>query len=426
MKVITELHVHSKYARATSKDLSFTNLEKYARIKGLDLLGTGDFQHPKQRQAIEQELAEDANGVLWTKSKFPFILQTEISFMFSQGGKKRAVHLVVLSPNKMIADKIISYLSSKGRLDYDGRPIFGLSCAQFIKDMKSISDDIEIFPAHCMTPWFGIFGSDSGFDSLHECFLDQTKHIYAIESGMSADPPMLWRLKETINVISFSDAHSFWPWRLGREATILDIAELTYKNIIKAIRTGSGLASTIETPPQYGKYHFDGHRNCNFSSSPQETKKLDGLCPVCKRPLTIGVENRIEFLAKEPVNYKPQNAKPHFNLIPLHELIAICINSSLESKKTWELYDRLIANFQNELNILLNVSKSELLTKNVPPLLAEIILLARENRIEVIPGYDGAYGQVVLPQDLRTDNSSKQETETKKSRSAFEKQMKLF
>jgi len=178
-------------------------------------------------------------------------------------------------------------------LDYDGRPIFGITAKELVKDLKNIDDKIEIIPAHCMTPFFGLFGSKSGFDSLKECFGDQTKHIYAVESGMSADPSMLWRFEEisngSVRVISFSDAHSFWPWRIGREATIFDIKELSYENIIKAIRTGDGLKATIETPPEYGKYHYDGHRICNFSCSPEKTLELKGICPICNEPLIIAI-----------------------------------------------------------------------------------------------------------------------------------------
>ncbi|MEM3091504.1 MAG: endonuclease Q family protein, partial [Candidatus Pacearchaeota archaeon] len=299
MKIIADLQIHSKYARATSKDISIENLEKYARIKGLNLLGVGDFQHPLRRKEIDEKLTEDSEGILWTKTEFPFLWQTEVSLMFFQGGKRRAVHLLVFAPNKIVADKIVSYLGSKGRLDYDGRPIFGISCRDFVKNLKEIDDKIEIIPAHAFTPWFGLYGSQSGFDSLKECFQDQIEKIYAIESGMSADPKMIWRLKERTNIVSFSDAHSFWPWRLGREATIFEIKKISYDEIIKAIRTGVGLQSTIETPPEYGKYHWDGHRNCNFSCSPEETKKLKGICPICKKELTIGVDYRIEQLAKE-------------------------------------------------------------------------------------------------------------------------------
>ena len=396
MEIIADLHIHSKHSRATSKNLSIENLEKYARIKGVDLLGTGDFQHEEHRKEIDEKLTEAENGILRTASGFPFIWQTEISFMYTQGGKGRAIHLVILAPNKKAVDKITNYLKSKGRIDYDGRPIFGMACKDFVKDMKIIDDKIEIIPAHCMTPWFGLFGSKKGFDTLEECFEEQTKHIYAIESGMSADPQMLWRFKEKINVVSFSDLHSFWPWRIGREATIFDLKELSYDNVIKAIRTGDGLKATIETPPEYGKYHWDGHRNCDFSCGPKETKKLNGKCPKCGKVLIIGVEYRVEEIAKEDEKFKPKNHKPYHLILPLHELIALHLKSNLNTKKTWNVYNEFDKNFKNEFDILLNVPKEELLKKNIDEKLIELILRNRKGEINVKPGYDGEYGVVLL------------------------------
>jgi uncharacterized protein (TIGR00375 family) len=399
MEIIADLQIHSKYARATSKNISIENLEKYARIKGLKLLGVGDFQHPLRRNEIDEKLTEDEYGILRTASGFPFIWQTEISLMYSQDEKRRAVHHLIFSPNKEIADQITEFLGSKGRLDYDGRPIFGISSPELVEALKKISDKIEIIPAHCMTPWFGLFGSRSGFDSLKECFQDQARKIYAIESGMSADPSMLWRFKEVsegVNVVSFSDAHSFWPWRLGRESTIFEIPEFSYDNIIKAIRTGVGLKATIETPPEYGKYHWDGHRVCEFSCSPEKTKELKGICPVCKKPMTIGVDNRVEEIASFPYGHKPGNAKPFYRLLPLHEVIALAIGGNLEGKKTWGIYNELIKNFDNELHILLHSSKESLLGKSFDAKLVDLILKNREEKIKVSPGYDGEYGKAFL------------------------------
>lgn len=398
MEIIADLQIHSRFARATSKDINIDNLEKYSRIKGVTLLGTGDFQHPEWNKEIKEKLKEDDKGVLWSKTGFPFIWQTEVSLMFSQGGKRRAVHLLIFAPNTEIADKIIAYLGSKGRLDYDGRPIFGIPCAQLVADLKTISDKIEVIPAHCMTPWFGLYGSDSGFNSLEECFGPEAKHIYAIESGMSASPDMLWRFKEKVNIVSFSDAHSMWPWRIGREATIFEVGELSYENIINAIRTGNGLKSTIETPPEYGKYHWDGHRNCNFSCSPAETKKLNGICPVCRKKLTIGVEYRVEELAKEKEGYKPEDVKPFFKIAPLHELIAFVYETSMATKKAWQIYDELIKKFGSEFNILLKVKKEELAREKVHERLIELILLGREGKLKVKPGFDGEYGAIQEPE----------------------------
>ncbi|MEM3112927.1 MAG: endonuclease Q family protein [Candidatus Pacearchaeota archaeon] len=404
MEVIADLQIHSKYARATSKDLSFENLEKYSRMKGLNLLGAGDFQHPEQIKEIKKKLKEDDKGILWTKTGFPFLWQTEISLMFAQGGKKRAVHLLVFSPNGKVAEKIIGYLDSKGRLDYDGRPIFGITCRDFVKDIKDIDERIEIIPAHCMTPFFGLFGSKSGFDSLHECFGDQADKIYAVESGMSADPSMLWRFKEISegkNIVSFSDAHSYWPWRIGREATIFELEELSYGSIIKAIRTGDGLKATIETPPEYGKYHWDGHRSCGFSCSPEETKKLKGICPVCKEFLTIGVDFRVEEIAFHPKNYKPSHGRLFYKILPLHELVVLFTGRGIASKENWEIYSFLIEKFDNEFNILLHVKKEDLLKEEINPKLVDLIIRNREQKIKVKPGYDGEYGIAILEEQKR-------------------------
>ena len=399
MEVIADLHIHSKYARATSKNISIENLEKYARIKGLDLLSVGDFQHFLRRKEIDEKLSEDENGILRTANGFPFLWQTEISLMYSQNEKRRAIHLVVFAPNGEVATQVTEFLESKGRIDYDGRPIFGMTAVEFVEALKKIDDKIEIIPAHCMTPWFGLYGSKSGFDSLKECFQDQTNKIYAIESGMSADPAMLWRFEEIAsgkaNVISFSDAHSHWPWRIGREATMFEIPELTYDNIIKAIRTGEGIKSTIETPPEYGKYHWDGHRVCSFSCSPEKTKELKGICPVCKRPLIIGVDYRVEEIAKYPKGFKPKNLKPFYKLLPLHEVISLNLGIGMDSRGVWSVYNELIKEHKNEFEILLNVPK-ETLVRKFDQKLVELIIQNREQKISIKPGFDGEYGVALL------------------------------
>jgi uncharacterized protein (TIGR00375 family) len=402
MRVIADLQVHSKHARATSNALSIANLEKWGRVKGLDLIGVGDFQHPEHRKEIDSELEEEKKGILYSKTGFAFLWQTEVSLIFSQGGKKRAVHLLIFAPNREGANKITNYLGGKGRLDYDGRPIFGISCRDLVKDLKEIDDMIEIIPAHCMTPWFGLFGSKSGFDSLKECFLDMTEKIHAVESGMSADPGMLWRFEEIasggVKVVSFSDAHSHWPWRLGREATVFEVDELSYANVIKTIRTGEGLVETIETPPEYGKYHWDGHRNCDFSCSSKESKELGGICPKCKKGMTIGVEYRIKELARKEEGFEPEGAKKFRKLVPLHELVAFHLGSkSLGSKKVWGLYNELIEKFGTEFRVLLDVSKEDL--AGYDGTLVELILRNRGENLEIKPGFDGEYGKIVFSSD---------------------------
>ena len=395
MNIISDLQLHSRFARACSKNTTLDKLEKYARIKGINLLSTGDFQHPIWNSEIKNNLKEDDNGVLWSKNKFPFIWGSEISLMYSDNGR-RAVHLLMFAPNGETADQMTEALGKKGRLDYDGRPIFGMTSQEFVELMKEIDDKIEIIPAHCMTSFFGCFGSKSGFDSLKDCFKDKVNKIYAIESGMSANPSMLWRLKENVNIVSFSDAHSFWPHRLGREATVFDVNELSYDNILKSIRTGNGLKSTVETKPEYGKYHLDGHRNCDFSCDFEESKKLNKICPKCEKELTIGVEYRIEELAKEQEGYKPENARPFVEVIPLHELIAVIYDiKQLSSKKVWGIYNLLIEKFGNEFNVLLNVNFDDL-KKIVHEKLAKVIILNREGKLKIKPGYDGVYGVIEL------------------------------
>ena len=315
--------------------------------------------------------------------------------MYSQGGR-RSVHYVVLSPNKESSDKITETLGKRGRLDYDGRPIFGINSVEFVDMLKNIDEKIEIIPAHCMTSWFGIFGSKSGFDSLKECFQEKANKIYAVETGISADPAMLWRLKENVNLVSFSDMHSYWPFRLGREATLFDFKELTYNNIIKAIRTGEGLKGTIEVNPNYGKYHIDGHRNCDFYCDYKESRKLNKICPKCNKEMTIGVEYRVEELAKEEKGFKPRNAKEYYELIPLQELIGAVYDTKLmNSKKITTIYNKLISLFNNELNILMNVDEKDLL-KAADEKLVNIILKNRRNELNLKPGYDGIYGEIVL------------------------------
>src|SRR5574341_1854239 len=298
MNVIADLHLHSRYSRACSKSITLQNLEKYARLKGLTLLGTGDFQHPKWLPELKANLTDDGKGMLYTKTGYPFVLQTEISLIYSQDGKGRRVHNVVLAPNFHVADQIVEYLSTKGRLDYDGRPIFNIPCPDFVENLRKISPDIEIIPAHAWTPWFSVFGSMSGFNSLKECFKEQTKHIHAIETGLSSDPAMNWRIKQLDNValISSSDSHSAYPWRIGREATVFEMGEMSYAELIKAIRENK-IAETIEFYPEEGKYHFDGHRNCGTCLSPKESLAMKKICPGCKKQVTVGVASRVEELA---------------------------------------------------------------------------------------------------------------------------------
>lgn len=395
MVMIADLHIHSKYSRATSKSLDFKNLVKYARIKGVDILGTGDFTHPIWIKEIKK--MKEKNGIYYYDD-FPFVISGEVSLMYSQG-KGRKVHLVILVPSVEVADKINSYLDSIGRRDYDGRPIFGISCIEFTKKLMEISKDIEIIPAHIWTPHFGVLGSKSGFNSLKEAFGDQVENIHAVETGLSSDPSMNWRIGELdkFTILSFSDLHSFWPWRIGREATIFDLEknELSYSKIISAIRENK-IVGTIEVDPSYGMYHFDGHRNCNFSCSPSKTKELGGICPVCNSPLTVGVDYRVEELATRPGGFMSKNARKFYKVLPLHEIISLSTGVGLSSKGNWEIYNSLIEKFGNEFHILLNVDKGEFIEAGFNEKLIGLIIKNRIGNIKVTPGFDGRYGEAVI------------------------------
>ncbi len=399
MKITADLHIHSSHSRACSKDLNFENLEKYARIKGLGLLGTGDFTHPKWNAEIKAKLKDDGTGILRTSSGFPFLLQTELSLAYSQGGRGRRIHYILLAPDLAAVEQITSFLLKKGRVDYDGRPIFGMSSIELLDNLVSISSDIELIPAHLWTSWFGCFGSESGFDSLKECFGGKANKIHAIETGMSSNPAMNWRIPELdrMTLMSNSDCHSYWPWRIGREANALELNELTYKNVLAAIRERKGFVETIETPVEYGKYHFDGHRLCNVVMSPAESAKCGKICPKCGRKMTIGVLNRVEELAAKdrPEGFVKNGAIPFKSLIPLSEIISGLNGFPIASKKTWQVYNSLIEKFGSEFSVLLDADASEL-KKAVDEKLAEAIIQNREGKIEVKPGYDGEYGKPVF------------------------------
>ncbi|RME54814.1 DNA helicase UvrD [Candidatus Woesearchaeota archaeon] len=395
MKIITDLHIHGKYSRGCSSNIDLASLEKWARVKGIDVLGTGDFTHPLWLKHLKSNLTEE-NGMLKTSNGFNFILQTEISLIYTQDGKGRKIHNVVLAPSFDVVDQICDELGKRGRLDYDGRPIFKITSPEFVEMLRNISNKIEVIPAHCMTPHFGLLGEYNQFCSVEDCFKDQAKYINAVETGLSADPEMLYRIPSLDNrlLVSFSDSHSFWPWRLGREATIFDIKP-SYDEIIKAIRTKEGFYATIEFWPEEGKYHLSGHRNCNVSFEPKDAMKYNNVCPVCNHKLTVGVAQRVEEIATRGEGYVPKNKQKDFHLIPLSELIAASLKKGVATKAVWQVYNSLIKEFKSEFNVLLNVKKEEL-EKVVPKNLAELIMKNRNAKIKIKPGYDGVYGQLLL------------------------------
>lgn len=422
MKIFADLHIHSHYSRATSGQMNIEHLSSFGKRKGLNLIGTGDFSHPMWFKELREKLVKDEKGI-FTYNGMNFLLSNEISLMYSQGGKGRKVHLVVLSPDFDTAEKITEWLKTKGRVDYDGRPIFGMSCPEFTEKVMEISEDNFIIPAHAWTPWFGIFGSMSGFDSLKECFLDTEKHIHAIETGLSSDPGMNWRLSslDKYALISNSDSHSPWPSRIGRECNVFEMKDLTYRNIISAIKSRDArkFLYTIEVDPSYGKYHFDGHRACNISLEPSESIKRNNICPVCGKPLTIGVLHRVEELADRPEGHKPENAIPFRKILPLAEIIAGKYRTSPLSKKAVEIESRFIEKFGSELNALLEADEQELAKVN--PEMACLIMKNREEKIEVIPGYDGVYGIPLINGDEREIMKSRAASQEDKKKTLKEK-----
>lgn len=421
MEIISDLHLHSRFSRATSKEITIPSLVKYARIKGLNLLGTGDFTHPLWIKELKSNLKEDGSGILKTADGFSFILQSEISNIYTQGGRGRRVHNIILAPGFEVVEQINEELGKKGRLDYDGRPIFGFSCIELVDMMRGISSDIEVIPAHVWTPWFSVFGSKSGFDSVEECFGDNAKHIHALETGLSSDPAMNWRLSmlDRYTLVSNSDSHSFWPWRIGREANVFRMDDISYQEFIRVIREkDSGrFLYTIEVDPSYGKYHLDGHRNCNVCLEPKESAEKKGICPVCKKPLTIGVLNRVEELADRPEGFKPDKAVPYRSLIPLSEIISSVLGTGqLYSKKIWDVYNRLIREFGTELEVLIKAPENRL-GSAVDKKIAAAIIGIRKGRVKIRPGFDGVYGKALFDGEAEDGDSAEKKGPPNKQKS---------
>lgn len=399
MKFVADLHLHSKYSRATSPNMDLENLTKWAKIKGIKVLGTGDFTHPLWFENIKEKLESAESGLFKLKKgdrETRFLLSAEVSCIYSKGGRVRKIHIVIFAPSLDAVEKINVQLSWIGNLKSDGRPILGLDAKELAKIVLNASPDCLLVPAHIWTPWFSIFGSKSGFDSIEECFEDYSRYIYAVETGLSSDPLMNWRLSalDKIALISNSDAHS--PQKIGREANVFD-TEISYKAIIEAIklRDPKRFLYTIEFFPEEGKYHFDGHRNCSVKLKPEETKKYNGICPVCGRPLTIGVLNRVEALSDRKEGFKLEGAVPFKSLVPLGEIIADVLGQNTGTKEVEKEYNNLIEKFDSEFNILLEVSPKNLEGATLPGI-AEGIIRVREGKVFKEPGYDGVYGKIRL------------------------------
>lgn len=415
MEIIADIHVHSKYSRATSKQLSPQGLYDAAKIKGIDIVGTGDFTHPQYLAELKEQLepSPDHPGFFVLKghegeSNFPlFILSTEISCIYSQGGEGHRNHILIVVASFKAVDHLISKLDKIGNLKSDGRPIIGISSKDLAELVFDIDEKNLVIPAHVWTPWFSTFGSKSGFDSLSECFGEASTKILAIETGLSSDPPMNWRVKELDDyaIISNGDAHS--SRKLGREATVYELESVTYNNMRQALANSASLDKkklpgdyikyTIEFYPEEGKYHWDGHRVCKVQFSPEQSQAENNICPKCRKPLTLGVMNRVKALAQrteeEALEYAKISRPDYKKIVPLEELVAEAVGQNMGTKKVTNWYQDLINTGHNEFNILLKLSVKEL-AELTQPEVVEAIKRMRDGDIHISPGYDGVFGEV--------------------------------
>ncbi|MCM8801000.1 MAG: endonuclease Q family protein [Candidatus Omnitrophica bacterium] len=406
MEFIADFHIHSKYSRATSKDMDLAHIAEWAQLKGIKLMGTGDFTHHLWLEELKVNLEDLGNGLFKYKEVY-FILTTEISSIYSKKGRTYRIHNIIFAPSFKTIDKINETLSRYGNLASDGRPILGLDVAELAQIIFDIDENCMIVPGHIWTPWFSLFGSMSGFDRIEDCFERQTENIFALETGLSSDPAMNWRLSslDRYTLISNSDSHS--PRRIGREANIFN-CELNYKTIKEVLKTKDKkrFLYTIEFFPEEGKYHFDGHRLCGIRWSPKQTQAHKGICSKCGKPVTIGVMNRIEQLADRPEGFIPEGVIPFKNLIPLDEIIAEAKGVVKGGSSVEKDYRSFIARLGNEFEILMKVSEEDL-QKNLPYKIAEGILRMRQGKINIKPGFDGEYGII----SIFTDEDRQQKPE---------------
>lgn len=392
---------------ATSKDGTPENLELWARKKGISILGTGDFTHEKWREELKEAMvsAEDGFYKLKDEKRLPeaermkdqtvrFVVSGEISCIYKKNGKTRKAHHLILLPGLEEAEKMAKKLEKIGNIHSDGRPILGLDSRDLLEIMLEASPEGIFIPAHIWTPHFSVLGAKSGFDSLEECFEDLTPYIYALETGLSSDPPMNWRISslDQYQLVSNSDAHS--PSKIGREANLLDI-ELSYEGLSRALCRGEGLLGTVEFFPEEGKYHYDGHRKCEVCLTPEEAEKMGNICPVCGKKLTMGVEHRVEQLADRKYGYRKENAKEFESLVPLAEVIASCMGYSSGSKKVQSCYENMLEKLGPEFEILQRVPAEDIKAVSDENVAAGIEGI-RQKKVKKIPGFDGKYGKILF------------------------------
>ena len=377
-------------------------LEYYAKLKGLNLLGTGDFTYSKWLNELKEQLIEEDFGIYIRRGsdgQVRFLVQTEVNTVFEVNGKVRRVHHVIFVPSLEVAEQVNESLAKYGDLNVDGRPTLKMDGATLVEEVLSVDDLNIVFPAHAWTPWYSIFGSRGGVDKIEQCYGDKSKEVFALETGLSSDPPMNWRISalDRLTLLSNSDSHSPWPWRLGREANVFELRHLNYLELYSAIRDRdrSSFLMTIEVDPAYGKYHWSGHRACGVSMPPSESISLKGICPVCGKKMTKGVAERVEELADRPEGFQPEKAIPFKHVLPLSEILSAALNKPPESREVWDVYMKLVKSFGNELHILLEAPLNALKEK-LPPLAYKLLEDMRENKLNIKPGYDGVYGQLIV------------------------------
>lgn len=408
MERIADLHIHSKYSMATSRDCTLENLDLWARKKGISIVGTGDFTHPVWRQEMKEKLMPLGNGFYRLKKEYItqeaekysestapfFVISGEISSIYKKNGKTRKVHNVILLPDFCAADRISARLEKIGNIHSDGRPVLGLDSHDLLEIMLETCSEGIFIPAHIWTPHFSVLGQKSGFDSVEECFQDLTPYVNALETGLSSDPAMNWRISalDRYQLVSNSDAHS--PSKLGREANLLDIEDSFY-GLSRAIQKGEGLLGTLEFFPEEGKYHYDGHRKCGISLNPVQARECGDICSVCGKKLTMGVNHRVEQLADRKVGFVKENARPFESLVPLQEVVSECLGYSGAGKKVQACYENMLTDLGAEFEILRKAPLEDI-RKLAGGKIAEAIGRLRMGKVKRIPGYDGQYGRIQI------------------------------
>ena len=399
VRVIADLHLHSRHSLATSRSMDIPSIAHWAKRKGIDVVGTGDFTHPQWMRHLEAELTP-ADGGWLVHAGVRFALTAEVALVWRQAERTRKLHLLLVAPAVADAKRATSALSRFGKLASNGRPMLGVDCVRLLDALWGMAPGVEVIPAHIWTPWYSLFGSRSGFDDMSSCFAHHLPRIHAVETGLSSDPAMNGRvsLLDSMTLVSFSDAHS--PSRLGREATVFELGEPTLAALLGALAgDGTGrVVETFEVPPEHGKYHFDGHRSCGVRLSPVESRALDGRCPVCGKELTLGVLHRVGDLADREDGAQLRDAPSYRTLLPLHELISLVVGASAKSRRVEQEVQRLTTRYGTELTVLMDLPVDALAEDPLPGLRAAVSTL-REGRLCLRPGYDGVYGEVALPAD---------------------------